>query len=154
VENCLRNMNIKMNWGAASDVTVYFLLLHSRSPMTPEKNCGTFSPDTNKESHVYSHLRSSALSLTFSFFSHCKTIIVLLPMPYSPLHTILWVSVSQTFSGRGPLLRPRFIKLWFAAVRRQFRKKKALQKLYQTLNERKRHPYMSVLKLPLLVNLQ
>jgi uncharacterized membrane protein YphA (DoxX/SURF4 family) len=39
-------------------------------------------------------------------------------------------------------------------VRRQFRKKKMLQKLYQTLNEWKTHPYLSVLKLPLLVGLQ
>jgi hypothetical protein len=31
---------------------------------------------------------------------------------------------------------------------------KALQKLYQTVTERKIHPYMSVLKLPLLVDLQ
>jgi hypothetical protein len=31
---------------------------------------------------------------------------------------------------------------------------KALQKLYRTLNERKIHPYMSVLKLPLFVDLQ
>jgi hypothetical protein len=29
---------------------------------------------------------------------------------------------------------------------------KALQKLYQTLNEWKIHPYMSVIKLPLLVD--
>jgi hypothetical protein len=31
---------------------------------------------------------------------------------------------------------------------------KASQKLYQTLNERKIHKYLSVLKVPLLVNLQ
>jgi hypothetical protein len=31
---------------------------------------------------------------------------------------------------------------------------KALQKLYQTLNEWKIHPYMTVLKLPLLVDFQ
>jgi hypothetical protein len=33
-------------------------------------------------------------------------------------------------------------------------KEKSLQKLYQTLNEGKIHPYMSLLKLPLLVDLQ
>jgi hypothetical protein len=31
---------------------------------------------------------------------------------------------------------------------------KVLQKLYQTLNEQRLHPYMSVLKLPVLVDLQ
>jgi hypothetical protein len=35
-----------------------------------------------------------------------------------------------------------------------FHKRKALQKMYQILNERKIHPYMSVLKLSLLVDLQ
>jgi hypothetical protein len=42
-----------------------------------------------------------------------------------------------------------FIRMWSAAVP----KKKALQKLYQTL-QKKIYPCMSVLKLPLLLDLQ
>jgi hypothetical protein len=47
-----------------------------------------------------------------------------------------------------------FIKLLSAEARRRFRKKKTLQKLYQTLNEWEIHPYRSALKLSLLADLQ
>jgi hypothetical protein len=40
--------------------------------------------------------------------------------------------------------------MWSVAISDE----KALQKLYQTLNEREIHTYMAVLKLPLLVDLQ
>jgi hypothetical protein len=65
----------------------------------------------------------------------------------------------QFFGVRSHILV--FLKLWLTAVRQVVRdgaqavsKDEALQKWNQTLNEWKIRPYMSVLKLPLLGNLQ
>jgi hypothetical protein len=54
-----------------------------------------------------------------------------------------FMAVSHTLVHGPPVI---------AAVRRRFRKSRALQTFYQTTNE-KLHPYMSA-KLPLLVDLQ
>jgi len=56
---------------------------------------------------------------------------------------MIWSSVSQTVVRGGSPSGPQAVS-----------EEKALQKLYQTLNELKNTPYMSVLKLPLLVDLQ
>jgi hypothetical protein len=56
------------------------------------------------------------------------------------------ISLMQYSSDCGPWLFDRRSAGGF--------ERKALQELYQTLNERKIHPYMSVKKLPLLDNLQ
>jgi hypothetical protein len=53
---------------------------------------------------------------------------------------------------RGREFRPALLALWSAAVRKRCQKKKHYK--IQTLNESKIHPCMSVLKLPLSVDLQ